>query len=270
MMNVCLAMFSSQGQARNTRALGLITLLALLLLLSIAAHNVIAAEPRAAITQLDTIPIDTAQYTVDSATSYIHVYTGTTGLLKSVSHRHLIAIKNIQGNVSWNKGDALNSASAQANLLIRPKQFVVDGNAERRAAVDNRYRKAAANWVKSGTQKNMLGKRFFNTEFYPTIAADIKLKSLNGEQGLFEVTLNITGNTKQLSIPAKLVVSDNTINVSGDFKLNHTDLGLKRYKAAGGAASVAESLRFIINISASAIETDDTIDGDNTNSTNEK
>lgn len=269
-MDFCLVKFSNHGQARNTSAPVLIMLLALLLLLSIANRNVIAAEPGVATTQPATIPIDTAQYTVDSATSYIHVYTGTTGLLKSVSHRHLIAIKNIQGDVSWNKGDVVNSASAQANLLIRPEQFIVDGNAERRAAMDKRYRKAAANWVKSGTRKNMLSKRFFNTEFYPTITADIKLKSLNGEQGLFEVTLNIIGNTKQLSIPAKLVVSDNTINVSGDFKLNHTDLGLKRFKAAGGAASVAESLRFIIKLSASAVETDDIIDSDDTNSTNEK
>lgn len=262
-MNLCLAMFYSQGQARNTRGLALLMLLAVLPLLSLATRNAIAAEPN-----LESTPINTAQYTIDSATSYIHVYTGTTGLLKSVSHRHLIAISNIQGDISWNKDDGLNSANAQANLLIRPEQFIVDGNAERRTAVDKRYRKAAANWVKSGTRKNMLGKRFFNIEFYPTITADIKLKSLNGEQGLFEVTLNIIGHTKQLSIPATLAVSDNTINVSGDFKLSHTDLGLKRYRAAGGAASVAESLRFIINISASTIDPSDIIESSEKNSTN--
>jgi len=48
--------------------------------------------------QANALNSDDPSYEIDTQNSYIHIYTGSQGLLKSVSHKHLIAIKDITIN----------------------------------------------------------------------------------------------------------------------------------------------------------------------------
>lgn len=200
-----------------------------------------------AVTAEDTLAPTATSYLIDSDTAYIHIYTDNKGLLKSVSHRHLIAIRNISGTVYW---DGVKSHTA---LILKPANFFVDPNKERKQSSDPRYQHAAANWVKSGTKKNMLGKRLLNVEMYPDIEVNISVASLKNETAVFNVELKIVGQKKRFSRPAILTINDKKLHAYADFTINHSDLGLKPFTAAAGAARVAESLRLIVDINATAI-----------------
>lgn len=190
---------------------------------------------------------ETINYQIDADTAYIHIYTDNRGLFKSLSHRHLIAIRNISGIVYWN------GVNSHAALTLNPADFFVDPNRERKNSPDPDYQHKAANWVKSGTKKNMLSRRFLNTEMYPNINANISLASLENENAVFIIELKIVGQQKRLSLPAKLTLSDDKLHVYGDFSIDHSELGLKPFTAAAGAAKVAQPIRLIVDISASKI-----------------
>lgn len=186
-------------------------------------------------------------YQIDTDGAYIHIYTDNRGLFKSLSHRHLIAIRNISGIIDWN------GVNSHAALTLKPADFFVDPNHERKNSPDPDYQHKAANWVKSGTKKNMLSRRFLNTEMYPDINVNISLASLKNENAVFTIDLKIVGQQKRLSLPAKLTLSDDKLHVYGDFFINHSELGLKPFTAAAGAAKVAERIRLIVDISATKI-----------------
>lgn len=185
---------------------------------------------------------DSRTYEVDAEQSYIHIYTGTSGFLKAVSHRHLIAIRDISGEITL---DGENSIAA---LIVRPNDFLVDDDHERAQATDEAYQKPVAGWIKAGTKGNMNGGKLLETSLHPEITIKIRPNNLS-ESPVFALSINLKGKEYELSVPGSMVISEDGIHATGEFSISHSDLGLKQYSVPGGLSKVADSLRFIFDIS---------------------
>jgi len=113
-------------------------------------------------------------------------------------------------------------------LNFQPKNFLVDDDTERAKAVDEDFQHKVANWIQTGTKKNMLGSKLLNADIFPDISVEIKLQNVKIEsitaeprELLFLVSVNLKGNTYDMQLPAQLSVTEQNLTVSGDFRLNH-------------------------------------------------
>lgn len=182
-------------------------------------------------------------YAVNSAESYIHIYTGTAGIFEMFSHRHLVAITRIQGEVS------ITPEESSAHLIVQPEDFLVDDNAERARAADPEYREPVSEDIQTDTKTNMLGDRQLHADRYPEIRVDIQLDRLSATP-ILDVTVHILGREQHLQIPAILDVDEQHVWATGYFELSHSDLGIEPYTAFGGLLRVAEGLRMQFKIVA--------------------
>ena len=197
----------------------------------------------------------TTHYVIDTEKSYIHVYTGVAGLGRSLAHSHLIAIRDIKGEVRLDK------ENAYASLEFFSANFLVDDDEERARSTDESFRDPVSDNIKTGTKQNMLGSRVLDADAYPKIALEINVptteideaKTQNRETA-FIVEIHFKGETYPMALPANLEVSDTGIVARGSFNLDHSDLGLKPFSAAVGLARVAQALRFQFEIVAVATE----------------
>lgn len=184
-----------------------------------------------------------SSYLVDTADSFIHIYTDTSGALGIFGHKHLIAITEISGAISVSDQDS------HATLTLRPDRFLVDDDVERARAANPEYREPVSGRVRSGTRKNMLGANVLDSANYPEILVSIQLARLTASP-LLQVLVTILGEEHSLQIPAILEVTQNHIHVSGYFELNHSDLGLEPFTAVGGLLKVGNKLRMQFEIVA--------------------
>ena len=193
--------------------------------------------------------ISTKEFVVDTEKSYIHIYTGVAGLGKALAHSHLIAIRGISGEIR------LTEEAAFASLEFFSERFLVDDDDERARAADESFRAPVSESIKTGTKENMLSQPVLDSEAYPKITLGIRTpisEVTNSIQSSREAALIVDvgfkGEDYSLVLPVKLQISDAGIKATGDFSLDHTDLGLKPFSAAAGLARVAESLRFHFEI----------------------
>ena len=193
--------------------------------------------------------ISATEFIVDTENSYIHIYTGVAGLGKALAHSHLIAIRDISGEIS------LTEEAAFASLEFFSESFLVDDDDERARATDESFRPPVSNSIKTGTKENMLSESVLNSEIYPKITLDIRTpisevtdSIQSSREAALIVDVGFKGEPYSLVLPVKLQISDAGIKATGDFNLDHADLGLKPFSAAAGLARVAESLRFHFEI----------------------
>lgn len=189
-----------------------------------------------------------AIYRVSPADSYIHVYTDTAGALGRFSHKHLVAITRIQGQIS------ISPEGQSARLVIRPEDFLVDDDSERARAADPEFREPVSKDIQTDTKRNMLGPRLLDVQQYPEIEVTVQLEKLSSSP-LLDVSVHVLGEKRSLQIPAILQVDKQRLGVTGYFELRHADLGLQPYTAMGGLLRVADQLRVQFEISAEATST---------------
>lgn len=189
-----------------------------------------------------------AVYRVNPTDSYIHVYTDTAGPLGRFSHKHMVAITRIQGQVS------ISPEGQSAHLVVRPENFLVDDDSERARAADPEFREPVSRDIQTGTKRNMLGGRLLDEQHYPEIEVTVQLERLSSSP-LLDVSVDILGEKRSLQVPAILQVDEQRIGVTGYFELRHADLGLQPYTAMGGLLRVADQLRVQFEISAEATAT---------------
>jgi len=188
-----------------------------------------------------------SRYEIDKNHSFISVYTDKAGLLKRLGHRHIISIRDIEGQVLFHT-----VKDSSAKLRFSPNDFVIDDPAERTKAGKG-FSSEVSDKDAAGTRRNMLSKKLLDSESYPHIKVDISLLSLKEQQAEFLATIDIKGQTFTYKIPGELKMSGNKLNVTAEFVLNHGGIGLKPFSAAAGAVKVAKTLHFKVSLQANRI-----------------
>ena len=159
------------------------------------------------------------------------------GLFSGLGHNHVIASHDLSGTVECSE----QVSSTRVDLSFPADTLTVDASSDRKLEGEDFVKQVSDKDIK-GTRKNMLGNKQLDASNYPLI--EIQTTAVEGTIDSLFVTADITvaGNTNSISFPAKAVLSDKQITVTGIATIAHKKLGLKRFSAGLGTLKVHEDM----------------------------
>jgi polyisoprenoid-binding protein YceI len=185
-------------------------------------------------------------YSVDPAASDVHWLVSKAGALARLGHNHTIAVGDLRGTVRTNAADV---TASQFELEFNVASLVVDDPALRSTLGADFASVPSAKDIE-GTRGNMLGERVLDGGKFPKIRiTGTGPVAKDGAQTL-AVKVELLGRTVDLMVPTKVTVSDDVVQATGEFELNHADLGMKPFSALAGALQVGEKLSFSYSVTA--------------------
>lgn len=173
-------------------------------------------------------------YRIDPIGSGVYIRVGRAGALKSAGHDHAIASTVVEGMVlvadDWTE--------SRADLRIPLVHLVVDDPVHRqRFGLGDEVSESAI----SGTTRNMQEKVLESTT-YPSAIATARLTGPLSADPALAITLTVRDVTAEYTVPCELVVGPEEVRVSGAMAIQHEDLGLEPFSAAGGLLRVADEI----------------------------
>ncbi|AJQ93325.1 YceI family protein [Gynuella sunshinyii] len=186
-------------------------------------------------------------YIIDSQQSYLHILTGRAGPLKAFSHRHVIELGPLIGQIQYQP-----QGTSTSELVLSPATFLVDRPETTARYPDIWGEETVKESAAKGTKKNMLSDKLLDAANFPVVTVDINLEQQ--ENTVFETTVTIKGQSFTFQIPGKLTVNENDLTATTEFTLTHEQLGLKPFKAMGGAIAVGDEINFLVHIVATPVE----------------
>jgi len=186
------------------------------------------------------------RHAVDASASELHWLVFRAGLLARLGHHHTIAAGDLHGNV-W-KNDADLSAS-RFELGFSAAALVID-DPELREALGADFSSMPVARDIEATRSNMLGARVLHGAKYPMIRVVGTGPLARGGSQILEVTVEILGRSLPLTIPTRVTVDGDFITATGEFDLDHADLGMTPFSAMMGALQVGEKLSFRYSVTA--------------------
>ena len=180
------------------------------------------------------------------------IHVGKTGRLARLGHNHLVSSTKMTGR-AWIAADA----SLRAEVRTAVLDLSVD-DPELRAAyralsdVDwaelYKSRPSAKNIV--DTRANMLGPRVLDAKNFPDLYVTLNAAGFDRVSGSLDAILTITVRDVRSQVPIELLWTQadaDHMEWQTEFRVNHSDLGLKPFSALGGALAVAEELRLEVS-----------------------
>ena len=186
------------------------------------------------------------RYVVDPAQSDFHWLVYKAGAFSRFGHNHTIAVGNLSGNVLVNHGDL---AKSQFDLQFGVGQLVVD-DAALRSTLGEDFASVPKPDDIAGTKKNMLGERVLDGEKYPQIRITGTGPAAGGAMQELAVKVEMLGRVIDLKVPTNVTIDGDQLRATGEFELNHADLGMQPFSVMAGALQVGEKLSFTYDIRA--------------------
>jgi len=188
----------------------------------------------------------TQRYAIDASASDLHWLVYKAGTLSRLGHNHTIAVADLHGSV-W-KNDA-NLAASKFEMEFSVAKLVID-DPTLRSTLGAEFSSVPTPKDIEGTRGNMLGDKVLDGEKFPTIRiVGTGPVARDGAQTM-AATVEILGRSMPLTIPTQVSVDGDVITASGEFELNHADLGMKPFTVMLGALAVGEKLSFKYSIKA--------------------
>jgi len=186
------------------------------------------------------------RYVVDPAQSDFHWLVYKAGAFSRFGHNHTIAVGDLSGNVLVNRGDL---AKSQFDLQFGAGQLVVD-DPKLRSTLGEDFSSVPKPDDIAGTKKNMLSERVLDGEKYPQIRITGTGPATGGALQELAVKVEMLGRVIDLKVPTKVTLDGDQLRATGEFELNHADLGMQPFSVMGGALQVGEKLSFTYDIRA--------------------
>src|SRR6187200_2051769 len=186
------------------------------------------------------------RYVVDPAQSDFHWLVYKAGAFSRFGHNHTIAVGGLSGNVLVNRGDL---AKSQFDLQFGAGQLVVD-DPKLRSTLGEDFSSVPKPDDIAGTKKNMLSERVLDGEKYPQIRITGTGPATGGALQELAVKVEMLGRVIDLKVPTKVTLDGDQLRATGEFELNHADLGMQPFSVMGGALQVGEKLSFTYDIRA--------------------
>lgn len=211
-----------------------------------------ASEPSLQVSQAEPAPpaAEAGQariYTVDMGQSEVYWRIYRAGLMARLGHNHVISVGEMSGSIALTE----DPAATEWSLTIPVQGLVVD-NPDLRARYGDDFASVPSEDDIAGTKRNMLSEGVLNGDVFPAI--QIHGRGFEGSlaAAMLPVEIELLGRTIETTLPAAIELQGDTITVSGEFRLTHTDLGMEPFTALGGAMSVGEEMDFTYRIHAVA------------------
>lgn len=190
---------------------------------------------------------DRQAFEIDATQSDVHWRVYKAGAFARLGHNHTVSVAGLRGRVEL--ADDLAASNWQIEFDVA--DLIVD-DPELRARYGEDFSSEPSADDIDGTRGNMLGERVLNGAEYATIS----LRGLGVTGGASAATLRVAidmlGRTVELDLPARIEVEGDTLTVSGEFSLDHADLGMEPFSVMMGALQVGPNLDFSYRIRATA------------------
>ncbi|HVJ28725.1 MAG TPA: YceI family protein [Gammaproteobacteria bacterium] len=186
------------------------------------------------------------RYVVDPAQSDFHWLVYKAGAFSRFGHNHTIAVGDLSGNVLVNRDDL---AKSQFDLQFAVGQLVVDDPALRSTLGEDFSSVPKPDDI-VGTRKNMLSERVLDGEKYPQIRITGTGPATSGATQELAVKVEMLGRVIDLKVPTNVTIDGDQLRATGEFELNHADLGMKPFSVMAGALQVGEKLSFTYDVRA--------------------
>jgi hypothetical protein len=184
-------------------------------------------------------------YDVDPAGSELFWRISKAGLMARFGHNHVISAEQFAGTV-W--VDADDPTQSRFELEIPVDTLVVD-DPELRARFGEEFASVPSEADKEGTRTNMLGDGVLKASMFPVVHVSGRAPAGAGAQ-LLPIEIEILGNSFDFEVPGTVTFGDGTLEASGEFGLDHAELGMMPFSALGGALQVGERIEFTYRIRA--------------------
>ena len=186
------------------------------------------------------------RYVVDRAQSDLHWLVYKAGAFSRFGHNHTIAVGDLSGTVLVNRDDL---AKSKFDLQFGVGRLVIDDPALRSTLGEDFSSVPKPDDI-AGTRKNMLSERVLDGDKYPQIrVAGTGPTTGSGMQEL-AVEIEMLGRVIDLKVPTTVTIEGDQLRATGEFELNHADLGMQPFSVMAGALQVGEKLSFSYSIEA--------------------
>ncbi len=191
---------------------------------------------------------DVQVYAIDPAESEVYWKIYRSGPLARLGHNHVISLVDFSGSVTV--GSDL--ADAVWELSFPVDGLIVD-DPELRARLGEDFESVPSDEDKAGTKVNMLTDRVLDGINFPEIRLEGSGVVGSLDAASLPLSINILGRTIEQTFPASISVTAETVTVTGEYRMTHTDFGMEPFTALGGAMAVGEDIDFTYSLRASAV-----------------
>jgi hypothetical protein len=168
------------------------------------------------------------------------------GVMARFGHNHVISAEQFEGSVVIDPDDATKS---RFELTIPVAALVID-NPALRARLGEEFASVPSDADKEGTRNNMLGDGLLKAAMFPVVRVrGGELAGVSAAQTV-AMTIEILGGSFDFRVPSTVTLGDGTVEASGDFALDHAELGMTPFSALGGALQVGPRIEFSYRIRA--------------------
>jgi hypothetical protein len=185
-------------------------------------------------------------YVVDAASSDIHWLVYKAGAFARLGHNHVVSVGQLTGNVTVNLE---NPERSTFGIEFPVTELVVDDPALRRG-LGEEFESVPTPDDIAGTRTNMLSERVLQGVQFPAIRITGIGPLGAGEQQTLQLKVELLGRSIDLTVPTKVAIDERQIEASGEFELNHADLGMQPFTVMMGALAVGEKLSFSYRVTA--------------------
>jgi len=191
---------------------------------------------------------ESRQYTIDAAGSDVHWLVYKAGTLARLGHNHVIAVAGLTGHVS---ADAANPSTSRFELQFPVASLVVD-DPKLRNGLGQEFSSVPSADDIAGTSKNMLSERVLVGDRFATIRVSGQGPVGAADAQTLQIAVELLGRSVALTVPTKVEIGGDELTASGEFELTHTALGMTPFSVMLGALQVADRMKFVYRIHATA------------------
>ena len=188
------------------------------------------------------------QYTIDPAGSDVHWLVYKAGSLARLGHNHVISVSDLTGTATASSTDA---AASRFELQFHVQALTVD-DPKLRSGLGPDFASVPSADDIAGTRKNMLSDRVLMGEKYQTIKVTGVGPAGAADAQTLKITVELLGRSVPLTVPTKVEMHGDDLTASGEFDLTHTALGMMPFTVMLGALQVADNMKFVYRIHATA------------------
>ena len=182
---------------------------------------------------------DKANYSVDAARSKVEINVYKEGVFKAFGHDHLIAAKELSGQVQFNP-ETVDQSTVRLKIPTKSITVVDPGESEK-----NRHE----------VQATMEGEKVLDVAKFPDItfsssSVSAAKKTPAGWDLTLSGKLKLHGVEKPVSFPLRVHADGNELRGEGELSVLQTDYGITPVKVGGGSVKVKDKLKITFNIVA--------------------
>jgi polyisoprenoid-binding protein YceI len=180
-----------------------------------------------------------ASYSVDSQQSKMEIHVSKEGAFKAFGHDHLIAAKQISGQVQFDP-QKIDQSSVHLRIPTKSMAVVDPGESEK----DRR-----------DVQATVEGEKVLDVAKFPEItfassSVSAGKKTSEGWDLTLSGNLKLHGVEKAVSLPLHVRAKANELRGDGELSVLQTDYGITPVKVGGGSVKVKDKLKITFDIVA--------------------